>query len=446
MNGIHITNELDAGVTSSDPLEWPAYRAALGRARLRTGRQESVRVADVVIEGHAAVLIEFEFGFLGGSLGEATGDKIMRAFQRARRLRVPVISLVASGGARMQEGMRSLLQLQRIAAAAVQARADGIPHIAVVRHPTTGGVWIALAATADVVLGLPGAQVSFAGSRVRDEDSDAAPFTAEGKLAAGCIDALVSEATLAPTLGRALALLAPRTRGPAGAAEIPRALGDLRPSTDGWDSVRRARDPRRPRARAYLDDYFDFRLKLSGDRAGGTDPGTLIGIGRRGDRSIAYAAQAGTATTPAGFRAATRLVRLADALGLPVLTLIDTPGAANDAAAEQAGVGTAMAELFGAVAAARVPVTSLVIGEGGSGGALALASHDQLWITPDAYFSVIAPEAATAILKRDPSDVPLVARDLRVSPAELLSLGVVRGIAGEQPASPARLGEAGRAA
>ena len=317
------------------------------------------------------MLIEFDFGFLGGSLGEATGEKIVRAFGHARRRRVPVVSVIASGGARMQEGMRSLLQLQRIAAAAVQARADGIPHIAVLRQPTTGGVWVALASTADVVLAEPGAQVSFAGSRVRDGEAGAA-FTAEGKLAAGFADAPASD----ETLGRALTLLSPRSRGVPRAAEVPRALGELQPSHGGWDSVQRARDPRRPRAEAYLDDYFDWRLELSGDRVGGVDAGLLIGVGRRGDRSIAYAAQAGTATTPAGFRSATRLVRLADALGLPILTLIDTPGAAHDAAAEQAGTGTAIGELFAAVAAVRVPVTSLVIGEGGSGGALALAAHE----------------------------------------------------------------------
>ena len=435
MKGIRVTTELDAELASSDPLGWPGYSDTLGRARTRSGRQESVHAAEVLVDANAAVLVEFDFRFLGGSLGEATGDKVVRAFEHARRLQVPVISVVASGGARMQEGMRSLLQLQRIAAAAVRARADGIPHIAVLRHPTTGGVWVALASTADVVLGLPGAQVSFAGSRVREQDAGDAgrPFAAEGKLAAGFVDALESELTLESTLGRAVALLSPRSRWAASAPDVPHALGELRPSTNGWDSVQRARDARRPQARAYLDDYFESRLELSGDRAGGTDPGMLIGVGRRHGRSIAYAAQAGTATTPAGFRAAARLVRLADALALPILTLIDTPGAANDAAAEHAGVGTAIGELLGAVAACRVPVTSLVIGEGGSGGALALASHEQLWITPDAYFSVTAPEGATAILKRDPSDVPRVACDLRISPAELLELGVVAGIAGAEP-------------
>jgi acetyl-CoA carboxylase carboxyl transferase subunit beta len=162
------------------------------------------------------------------------------------------------------------------------------------------------------------------------------------------------------------------------------------------------------------------------------DPGLLCGLGRRRGRVVCYAAQNGTPTTPAGFRTAARLVRLADRLRLPVLTLVDTPGAANDAAAERAGVGAAIADLFGAVAAAvasGLPVTTLVVGEGGSGGALALAAPDDTWITPDGYFAVIAPEGSAAILKRAPDEVPATANHLRLRPQDLLELGVVRGIA-----------------
>lgn len=126
----------------------------------------------------------------------------------------------------------------------------------------------------------------------------------------------------------------------------------------------------------------------------------LCGFGLREGRAVAYAAQCGTATRPAGYRTAARVIRLADRLGIPVLTLVDTPGAANDAAAEHAGAGAAIADAFAALASAGVPVTTLLIGEGGSGGALALAAPGNTWVTPDSYFSVIAPELAAAILKR----------------------------------------------
>jgi acyl-CoA carboxylase subunit beta len=304
----------------------------------------------------------------------------------------------------------------------------GVAHVSVLRSPTTGGVWASLAATADVILALPQATVAFAGHRVRD-GGDSWAFTAEGKTQHGQIDQVVDEDELPATLALALELLTGGGRAAPEPADVPARLGRPDRAPDGWTAVLRARAPDRPRAQAYLDHHFDARVTLAGDRAGGRDPGMLCGIGRRNGRAIAYAAQAGTATTPAGFRTAARLVRLADRLNLPILTLIDTPGAANDEAAERAGVGPAIADLFNAIAAATVPVTTLVIGEGGSGGALALASHDQLWMTPDSYFSVIAPEAATAILKRPPDEAPAVAAQQRLRPQELTELGIARGIA-----------------
>ncbi|EGX58271.1 acetyl CoA carboxylase (alpha and subunit betas), partial [Streptomyces zinciresistens K42] len=179
----------------------------------------------------------------------------------------------------------------------------------------------------------------------------------------------------------------------------------------------------------YLDAYFTRRVTLGGDRCGGADPdGMLCGFGAHEGRTVAYAAQTGTATRPAGYRTAARLVRLADRLGIPVLTLVDTPGAANDAEAERQAVGPAVADLFGAMAAARTPVTSLLIGEGGSGGALALAAPGATWATPDSYFSVIAPELAAAILKRGPDEVRPTADQLRLRPQDLVELGVIRGV------------------
>ncbi|MEV6546304.1 carboxyl transferase domain-containing protein, partial [Streptomyces sp. NPDC051665] len=194
----------------------------------------------------------------------------------------------------------------------------------------------------------------------------------------------------------------------------------------GWEAVQRARSPQRPRAERYLDAYFTHRVAISGDRCGGADAGMLCGFGEREGRAIAYAAQAGTATRPAGYRTAARLIRLAERLGIPVLTLVDTPGAANDAEAERQGAGAAIADLFGAVASARTPLTTLLIGEGGSGGALALAAPGNTWATPDSYFSVIAPEAAAAILKRPPEETAPTADQLRIRPQDLAELGVIR--------------------
>ncbi|WP_328452798.1 acetyl-CoA carboxylase [Streptomyces sp. NBC_00386] len=432
----------DVGFTPDGPLSWKGYGEARAHAAGRTGEEESVVCGTATfgtasfgttIDGRAplgpvtAVLVAFEFGFLGGSLGERTGDRLEAAYDYARTHRLPVVSLVATGGSRMQEGMLALTQLQRVARQSALTREAGLPQIAVLRDPTTGGGWATLGAGADVTLALPGSQVAFAGSRVRPPDADPAAYTAEAQVAAGSVDALVPKDGLREALALWLDLL---TRPAGGAAPVPAALGEATdlPAT-GWDAVRRARATERPRAEAYLDSYFTRRVTIGGDRCGGTDDGVLCGFGRAHDgRTVAYAAQRGTPTRPAGYRTAARLVRMAGRLGIPVLTLVDTPGAANDALAERQGAGAAIADLFAAVATARTPVTTLVIGEGGSGGALALAAPGNTWATPDSYFSVIAPESAAAILKRPADEVRATAAQLRLRPQDLLDLGVIRGI------------------
>ncbi|MFD4797081.1 carboxyl transferase domain-containing protein [Streptomyces anulatus] len=409
------------------PLGWAGYDAARERAGTRTGEEESVVYGTGVVGDRACVLLAFEFGFLGGSLGRLTGDRLAAAYELALTRRLPLLALVATGGSRMQEGMVALTQLQRVAAASTRLRAAGLPQIAVVRDPTTGGGWATVGAGADVVLALPGAQVGFAGSRVRPADADPHAYSAEGQFAAGQVDTVVPPGELARAVTHWLRALGPHGALPA--APLPRALSAAPLPETGREAVAAARDPRRPRAEAYLADYFGARLPLHGDRCGGADPGLLCGFGLRADGlPVAYVAQCGTPTRPAGYRAAARTIRLADRLGVPVLTLVDTPGAANDAEAERAGAGAAIADAFAAVAEARVPVTTLVIGEGGSGGALALAAPDNTHVTADSYFSVIAPELAAAILKRPPSETGATADQLRLRPQDLLELGFARSI------------------
>ncbi|MFG2627751.1 carboxyl transferase domain-containing protein [Streptomyces sp. NPDC048473] len=422
------------GETDGDgPLSWAGYADSRARAAALTGEEESVVHGLASVGGRSCVLVSFEFGFLGGSLGQRTGDRLEAAYEAARARGLPLVSLIATGGSRMQEGMVALTQLQRVARASARLRAAGPAQLAVLRDPTTGGGWATLGAGADVILALPGAQVGFAGSRVRPVDADPHAYTAEGQLAAGQIDAVVPPDELPGTVARWLqALHAPGSPAP-GPAPVPDSLSATGLPVTGWDAVRQARSPSRPRAEAYLDAYFDHRLPLSGDRCGGTDPGLRCGFGRRGGRTIAYVAQCGTATLPAGYRTAARVIRLAGRLGVPVLTLIDTPGAANDAEAERAGAGAAIADTFAAIAGATVPVTTLVIGEGGSGGALALAAPGNTYVTQDSYFSVIAPESAAAILKRAPDEVHATADQLRLRPQDLVELGIARAVVRPEP-------------
>lgn len=416
------------------PLGWSGYADSRARATARTGERESVVHGLATLGGHRCVLVSFEFGFLGGSLGQRTGDRLEAAYEEAVTRRLPLVSLIATGGSRMQEGMIALTQLHRVARASARLRAAGPAQLAVLRDPTTGGGWATLGAGADVILALPGAQVGFAGSRVRPPGADPLAYTAEGQLTAGQIDAIVPPEELAAALGHWLRALAHRDPAPE-PAPVPAALSVTGLPRTGWDAVVRARSASRPRAEAYLDAYFGMRLPLHGDRCGGTDPGLLCGFGLREGRPVAYVAQCGTATRPAGYRTAARVIRLADRLGVPVLTLVDTPGAANDAEAERAGAGAAIADAFAAISAARVPVTTLVIGEGGSGGALALAAPGNTHVTADSYFSVIAPELAAAILKRSPDQVHATADQLRLRPQDLVDLGVARSVVRPGPPS-----------
>lgn len=429
---------------TTDPLSFAGYGEQLGRARSVAGTDESVTCGRATIGGTPVVVAEFAFGFLGGSMGEAAGLRLAHAMETAIELRVPLVTVAASGGARMQEGMRSLLQMQRVAAGLADLRRAGVPHLAVAAHPTTGGVWASLAAAADVIVGVAGATVAFAGARLRGDDGadDGDAFRAEGKLAAGAIDCVVTPAELADTVAAYVRVLAAATRSPADRCPPPAALPGALDQGEGWGAVLLARAAWRPRADAYLDAHFDGWVEISGDRCGGRDAGMACGFGLRDGQVVAFAAQRGTANTPAGFRTVVRLLALAEAWQLPVLTLIDTPGAANDAAAEDAGLGTAIAQTFAALASASVPVTSLVIGEGGSGGALALADPQHLWAVPSSYFSVIAPEGAAAILLRDRSRAAELADRLHLDPAALVELRVLRGVVGATATAPAVASEA----
>jgi acetyl-CoA carboxylase carboxyl transferase subunit beta len=425
-----------------NPAGWPGYPDQLRRARQATGARHAVTTGLATVGGQACVLAGFEFGFLGGSMGTAEGARIAEAFAVAMAQRLPLVSVAASGGTRMQEGTVALAQMQTVAGAVVRARRAGIPHIAVAGDPTTGGVWSSLTASADVVFSVPGARVSFSGSRTRPAGADPAAeeYLADGQWAHGCVDVLLPRPELRAGVAATVRLLSPRSpdgtprpaplptwpAGPAGAGHPPPA--------GAWAHVSAARRAGQARADRWLAGYFGQTVEIRGDRCGSVDPGVRCGFGSHDGATIAYIAQTGERTTPAGFRNAARLLALADRLRLPVLTLIDTSGAAAGPADEAAGLGPAIAELFAAVAASEVPVTSVVIGEGVSGGALALASPANLWIARDAYLAVTAPELAASILKLGDHDIPEVAARLRLTPADLLSQGIVRGIIEPPPA------------
>jgi acetyl-CoA carboxylase carboxyl transferase subunit beta len=424
-------------IEAGNPSGWPGYEDQLRRARQAAGARHAVTTGVAAVGGEPCVIVGFEFAFMGGSMGVAEGARIARAFSEAIATGLPVVSVAASGGSRMQEGTSALVQMQAVAAAIAAARRAGIPHIAVAGDPTTGGVWASLVAAADVLIGVPAARVSFSGSRTRPAGADpgSAEFLADGQWAHGFVDVLSPPGGLRAVVATLVRLLSPRSRGgsaePIALPDPPTALtgsGGGDPGPDAWAQVTGARSASRDRAARWLAGYFEEISEIRGDRCGAVDPGLRCGFGRRGGTTAGYIAQTGRPTTPAGFRTAARLLALATRFGRPVLTLIDTPGAAAAPADEAAGAGPAIAELFIAVASCPVPVTSVIIGEGVSGGALALASPGNLWLAHGGYLAVTAPELATSILKLPADEAPQVAGRLRLTPAELLHRGIIRGI------------------
>lgn len=416
---------------STDPLRWPDYPQKLAQARQRTGTAQAVTAGIGVVLDQACVAITFHFGFLGGSMGEAEGALIVRAITEATRAGLPLLSIARSGGARVQEGPLSLFQMAHIASALVDLADAHLPHIAVVDDPTTGGIWAALTSAADVIIARAGAQVAFAGSRVRPGSTEqTATSTAENKQACGFIDIVVSDEALPPTVAAYLHMMSPFTRGDLRTPPVPTIINTT-PTADpasGWSSVQAARSPQRRTCASYLHEYFQNTAILSGDRVGGVDPELTCGLGRHQGRTIAFICQSGGTTHASGFRTAHRVLKLAETLRIPVITLIDTSGADNTPDAELRGVGTAIAQLLQQIARCSVPVLSLLIGQGISGGAMALINPDNLWTAPESYLAVIAPEAAASILKQHPDTIPQIAEQLALTPQRLFDLALARPI------------------
>ncbi|MGH3180090.1 MAG: carboxyl transferase domain-containing protein, partial [Streptosporangiaceae bacterium] len=266
-------------IEAANPSDWPGYPGQIRRARTATGARHAVTTGVATVGSEPCVLAGFEFPFLGGSMGTAEGARIARAFSVAVAQRLPMVCVSASGGSRMQEGTSALLQMQDVAAAIAEARRAGIPHIAVAGDPTTGGVWSSLIADADVLISVPGARVSFSGSRTRPPGTDpqSPEYLADRKWAHGFIDVLSPVPGLRAEVAAAVRLLSPRTRG-----DIPRRaplpawpagddFGDGVPGTDAWTHVDDARRPGRARADRWLAGYFGPTVEIRGDRCGGVD-------------------------------------------------------------------------------------------------------------------------------------------------------------------------------
>lgn len=442
-----IVEEWDAGLASADPLGFPGYSPPAAGG-------ESVRTGVGYAEGRRLAVIECRFDIQGGTMGAVAGERIVRAFARATDQRLPVVEYVASGGARLQEGMIALIQMARTASAAAAHGRAGLMSAAVLRPPTTGGVYASWASLSDVRAAAPGAVIGFGGPRVVAEVTGQWPpadsHTAESAYRHGLVDALVGPDGEAQWLSAAVGLargeplvLPPGRPGRPGAGGGPvageRHGAGRGPGEQGghqasaYPLLLRARSMARPSGlewAAWLTtDWVELR---------GADPSiraALAGVAGQRCAVIAMDRHAfgdGAAKPgPDAYRLAQRAIRLADRLGLPVLTLIDTPGADPSPASEAAGLAGEIARTLLAMAELRGPSVALCVGEGGSGGAMALGHADRLLLLDGAVFSVIGPEAGAAIIYRDRVRAPELTSALQMTAPDLLRLGVIDAVAAE---------------
>lgn len=438
--------ETEGSLGCDDPLEFDdgsSYRRHLAEARARTGSTEAVVTGLGRIAGRECVLTVFDFSFLGGSMGVAVGEKVARAMELSLARHVPFITIVATGGARMQEGMLSLVQMAKTVAVAARLHHAGVPTIAILADPTTGGVYASFATRCDIVLAEPEARIGFAGARVIEQVTGSPPppgaNTAEFLLERGQVDAIVPRAQLRGVLAELLGLLHD-------AFEIRR-HGRLRPyrppvtaPADPWQAVQQARRPDRPTSLDYIRRLMPSVMELRGDRLRGDDPALVAGIARLDGVTVAVLAQErghgeperrGGRVRPEGLRKATRVMDLAARWRLPVIAFVDTPGAELSYEAESGNLAGAIGACLERMLTLPVPVVSVIVGEGGSGAALALAVGDRILMQQNAIYSVIAPEGAAAILYGDAARARDVARSLRLTAYDCLRLGVVDRIVPE---------------
>lgn len=414
------------------------------------------------------MLYALDFGFQGGSMGSVVGEKFHRAAELALAQRVPLVAVATSGGARMQEGVFSLLQMAKTAAAVTRLREAGVPFFCVLADPVYGGVSASFAALGDVIVAETGARAGFAGPKVIEqtirEKLPAGFQTAEFLLEHGHIDAVVPRKELRPLLVRLVHVHGARVVDEIGDGEVgPRArVGAPRDTAarsgrDAWATVQTARDGARPHLGEYVERVFDLFIELRGDRWREDDPSILGGLAMlAGMPVVVVGHRKGRGTKegiahnfgmphPSGYRKAARLMRYAERFGLPLVTVIDTPGAYPGLRAEQENQSGAIAENLALLAGLHTPVVSLVIGEGGSGGALALGVCDRLLMLANTTYSVISPEGCAAILFGDADRAAQAAAALRLTARDLHRAGVADEVVAE-PAGGAQADHAATAA
>ena len=455
---------------TENPLEYPGYEEKIADLQEKTKLHEAVTVGKCMVNGLETVLGVCDARFLMGSMGYVVGEKITRAFERATEEKLPVVLFTSSGGARMQEGIVSLMQMAKTSAAIRKHSEAGLFYLPVLTDPTTGGVTASFAMLGDVILAEPGALIGFAGPRViaqtigqkLPEGFQRAEFLVEK----GIIDGVVERQELKETVWKLLNIHQDAlqyihygdTQNVENLPEIRnsrgKAAGCDKKELTAWERVEISRSKERPTTLSYVQQVFDDFLELHGDRAFRDDGAVIGGIAMFGGQPVTVIGQQkgknvkeniyrnfGMAS-PEGYRKALRLMKQAEKFGRPVVTFVDTPGAACGIEAEERGQGEAIARNLLEMSGIQTPMVSILIGEGGSGGALGLAVTDEVWMMENATYSILSPEGFASILWKDGKRAKEASEMMKITAKDLKKLKIIEKVIREpEPANEENLPE-----
>lgn len=439
---------------SKNPLDFPGYEEKIAQTKEKTGLHEAVTVGRAKIYGEDVVIGVCDARFMMSSMGHVVGEKIALAVERATEEKLPVILFCCSGGARMQEGIISLMQMAKTSAALKRHSEEGLLYVPVLTDPTTGGVTASFAMLGDIILAEPGALIGFAGPRVIEQTiGEKLPDgfqRAEFQLEHGFVDAVVERKDLKKTLYQILKLHH-KNKGYANfnalreddcyePTELMRERASKVHPLSAWEKVKAARQVDRLASVDYMDVIFDDFMELHGDRQYRDDPAivagiasldgqpvTVIGVHKGKDLKDCMAHNYGM-PSPEGYRKALRLMKQAEKFNRPIITFVNTSGAFPGKEAEERGQGEAIARNLYEMSALKVPVLCLMIGEGGSGGALALAVGNEVWMMENATYSVLSPEGFASILWKDGKRAKEASEVMKITAADLKQLHVIEEV------------------
>ena len=433
--------EWDQNIQQRNPLDDTNYEEKLRETARKTNADEAVITGEVdILSNHVAIGI-MDPNFLMASMGYYVGERICRLFERATVRKLPVVLVSCSGGARIQEGIVSLMQMEKTAAAVDRHHRSGLLYISVLTNPTMGGVTASYATLGDINIAEEGARIGFAGPRVikqnlhidLPDDFQSANFN----LRHGFVDIVAERKELKELLGRLLKLHRPGFSVQLDYPKFSSTSEEEENQLSQWEAVRCARKKNRPTSLDFIHQMFDDFIELHGDRAVGDDraivggiaflqeyPVTVIGQ-QKGKKSLADALERNWGMpSPVGYRKVIRLAKQAEKFHRPIIFLVDTIGASCNVEAEEYGQGSVIAELLRTCSSLTVPTLSLIIGEGNSGGALAMASTNEVWMLENAVYSILSPEGAASIVEKDAHKAEEVANTMRMKAADMVELGV----------------------